>query len=322
MKKNELITVIINVYNGKKYINKCLDCIINQTYKNLEILIINDGSTDNTLRICKSYKDKRIRIITTKNQGLSLSRNTGIDNANGEYLYFIDVDDYIELDTLEYLYKLIKKYKVKMATCKSIDIYENKKINIKETKEEIELISKEKMLEKNLLSIDNTITIWNKLMKKELFDNIRFENRIVNDLAVTYKLILLNENIVFSNQIKYYYIRNNDSISIKKKNNIDRNTDIYKVSIERYNNIKKIYPLLLANDIGLLRNIAILYNKNSKELHEYLKKNNARKLYKKVFKFKMIFYKMSKKEKMMIILCRIHPKLSYLMYNMYKKIRG
>ena len=318
----ELITVIINVYNGEKYINKCLDCIINQTYKNLEILIINDGSTDNTLKICKSYKDKRIRIITTKNQGLSLSRNTGIDNANGKYLYFIDVDDYIELDTIEYLYKLIKKYKVKMATCKSIDIYENKRINIKETNEKIELISKEKMLEKNLLSIDNTITIWNKLMEKELFNNIRFENRVVNDLAVTYKLILLNENIVFSNQIKYYYIRNNDSISIKKKNNMDRNTDIYKVSIERYNNVKKIYPLLLANDIGLLRNIAILYNKNSKELHEYLKQNNARKLYKKVFKFKMIFYKMSKKEKMMIILCRIHPKLSYLMYNMYKKLRG
>lgn len=316
----ELITVIINVYNGEKYIKKCLDSIINQTYKNLEILIINDGSTDDTLKICKSYKDKRIKIITTENQGLSLSRNTGIDNSKGEYLYFIDVDDYIELDTIEYLYSLIKKYNLEMSTCKSIDIYDNR-INKKNYEEKAEILSKEKMLEKNLLSIDNTITIWNKLMSKRLFNDIRFENRVVNDLAVTYKLILLNDKIVFGNQIKYYYVRNNDSISIKKKNSMDRNTDIYKVAMKRYNNIKKIYPNMLANNIGLLRTIAILYNKQSKELHKYLDKNNARKTYKKVFNLKIVFYKMSKKEKIMIILCRISPGISRLIYNAYKKIK-
>ena len=317
---NELITIVINVYNGEKYIKKCLNCITNQTYKNLEILIINDGSTDKTLDICKTYKDKRIKIISTTNQGLSMSRNTGIENAKGKYLYFIDVDDFIEKDTIEYLYGLIKKFNVKMATCKSIDVYDNK-INKKKTKEKVELISKEKMLEKNLLSIDNTITIWNKLMKKELFDNIRFENRVINDLAVTYKIILLNNHIVFSNQIKYYYIRNKESISIKKKEDMSRNTDIYKVSLERYENIHKIYPNLLANNVGLLRNIAILYNKKNKNLHKYLDENGARIIYKNIFKFKILFYKMSKKEKIMIIICRIHPKLSNLLYNTYIKIR-
>ena len=104
-----MISVIINVYNGERYIKKCLDSILNQTYKNLEILIVNDGSTDDTLKICKSYKDSRIRIINTKNKGLSLSRNVGLDNAKGEYLYFIDCDDYIEKDTLEYLYNLCIK---------------------------------------------------------------------------------------------------------------------------------------------------------------------------------------------------------------------
>ena len=92
---NKLISIIINVYNGEKYIKKCLDSVINQTYKNLEILIINDGSTDKTLEICKKYKDERIKIITTENQGLSFSRNVGIDNAGGEYLYFVDADDFI-----------------------------------------------------------------------------------------------------------------------------------------------------------------------------------------------------------------------------------
>ena len=81
----DLITVIINVYNGEKYIKKCLDSVIKQTYKNLEILIINDGSTDKTLNILKKYKDSRIRIINQDNIGLSLSRNVGIDNAKGKY---------------------------------------------------------------------------------------------------------------------------------------------------------------------------------------------------------------------------------------------
>ena len=78
---NELISVIINTYNGEKFISKCLESVINQTYNNLEILIINDGSTDNTLKICEEYNDSRIRIITTENMGLSFSRNVGIENA-------------------------------------------------------------------------------------------------------------------------------------------------------------------------------------------------------------------------------------------------
>lgn len=78
---NDLITVIINVYNGEKFIDKCLQSVINQTYKNIEILIVNDGSTDNTLKICEGYSDERIRIITTENMGLSFSRNVGIENA-------------------------------------------------------------------------------------------------------------------------------------------------------------------------------------------------------------------------------------------------
>ena len=119
----ELITIIINVYNGENFIKKCLESVINQTYKNLEILIINDGSTDNTLRICESYEDERIRIINQENMGLSLARNVGIDEAKGEYLYFIDCDDFVEYDVIEYLYNLCKKYNTLMATCQPITVY-------------------------------------------------------------------------------------------------------------------------------------------------------------------------------------------------------
>ena len=206
----ELITVIINVYNGEKYIKKCLDSIINQTYKNLEILIINDGSTDNTLNICKTYKDKRIKIITTKNQGLSLSRNTGIDNAKGEYLYFTDADDYIELDTIEYLYNLCQKYNSDFSTCNSLTIFDYN-FKIKKHKEKIEILDSREMLKKVLLTMNGTT--WNKLIKKNIYNDIRFENRIINDVVVTYKLVLKANRIVYSNQIKYYYLKHYECAS-------------------------------------------------------------------------------------------------------------
>lgn len=318
---NELISIVINVYNGEKYLKKCLDSIVNQTYKNLEILIINDGSTDNTLKEIKKYKDERIRVITTKNQGLSLSRNIGLDNFKGEYIYFIDIDDYIEKDTIEYLYKLIKKYEVQMATCESLEIYD-KEVNKKELKEKIELLDREETIKKNLLSENHFIPIWNKLMHKDLFKEIRFDKGLINDLAFTYKVLLLTDKIVYSNQIKYYYYRNVDSITIKNKNDFTRNREIYKVSLKRYKDIKIIYPSFIANDIGLLRNIVILYNKDNKELHDYLDKEKARKNYKKIYKFRMLFYKMSRKEKYMMFVFRLSPKLCKFLYKKHSKLKN
>ena len=111
---NDLISIIINVYNGERYIKKCIDSVICQTYKNIEIIVINDGSVDHTLKILKSYQDKRIKIINQKNKGLSLSRNVGISHAKGKYYYFLDMDDYIEKDTISYLYSLILNHQCDM----------------------------------------------------------------------------------------------------------------------------------------------------------------------------------------------------------------
>ncbi len=317
----ELITVIINVYNGEKYIKNCLDCIINQTYKNLEILIINDGSTDNTLKICEEYKDKRIRIITTKNQGLSLSRNTGIDNSKGKYLYFIDVDDCIELDTIEYLHHLIKKYKAKMSTCKNIDSDDYNK-TIKNKNEKIEVLDKKEMLKKVLITTNREVAIWNKLIKKELFDNLRFENRPINDIAFTYKLILKTKNIVYSNQIKYLHINNCESISNIKSNDETREIDRYKVCIERYKYIKKKYPELIENDIALIQIISRLYSKKNKKIKEYLIENNALKKYKKIFSLEKIKKcKLKKSTKIKLILFRINPKLHNIIVNKCLKLK-
>ena len=317
---DELITIIINVYNGEKYISKCLESIINQTYRNIEILIVNDGSTDNTLNICTSYKDNRIRIINQENMGLSLARNVGIENSKGEYLYFIDSDDFVQYDVVEYLYNLCKKYKTLMATCKPIDVYNYNNAHIKSSKEQIEVISSKDMLKKILLSEDRAVNLWNKLIHKNIFNNIRFENRPINDVAVTYKLALATNKIAYSNQIKYYYLRHKDSITISKQKNVNRSIDKYNVCMERYNYIKNLYPNFIENDIGMLRIVPMLYDDGTEELCKYLDDEGAIKLFKKLFTFKVLTCKLNIKEKIKIVLFRINPKLSRWINNKYNFI--
>ena len=316
---NDLISVIINVCNGEKYINKCLDSVVNQTYKNIEIIIVNDKSTDNTLNIIKSYKDKRIKIISNKkNLGLSLSRNIGIDNSTGKYLYFVDVDDFIELDTIEYLYKLIKKYKTKMATCRCLDIYDYN-YKYKNDDERISIFSSEEMLNRVLLTIDRSGTTWNKLFDKSLFDNIRFEDRIINDVVTTYKLVLESKKIVYSNQIKYFYLRHNDSILGKK--NPKHSIDLYDAAIERYNYIDKLYPDLMENKICLLLLIMSLFVMNNKDVNKHLEENNALKLYKKLFTSKIFKTNIRFNDKIKILLFRVSPKLYRFIIKVYLKIK-
>ena len=314
----DLITVIINVYNCEKFISKCIDSIVNQTYKNLDILIINDGSTDNTLSICKSYTDPRIRIINQDNMGLSLSRNVGLDNALGKYLYFIDADDYIELDTIEYLYNLCVKYDVGFATCKSIDIY-NYDFTVTNIKEDIQVLPSSDLLKRVLLSIDRCGTTWNKLVRKDIYDDLRFEDRIINDMAVAYKLPLKIDKYVFSNQIKYYYFRNIYSITGNHKSN--RAIDEYKVAFDRYNYLKNIYPNLYDNEIGLLHSIVMVYNHNSKEVDDFLNKECSKKKYNKLFSLnKVLKSDIAPKEKIKMILYRISPRLErYIQYKYIKR---
>lgn len=307
-----MISVIINVYNDEKHIKKCLDCVINQTYKDLEIIIVNDGSTDQTLSICKEYNDERIKIINQENMGLSLARNVGIDNANGEYLFFIDSDDVMDLDNIEYLYNLCKKYNTKISTGKSIKVYDYN-WQIKKSREHVEVLSSKEMLDKILLCKDNAVTIWNKLIKKDLFDNARFQDRVANDVVVTYKLAIQAENIAYSNQIKYYYLSNNEGISISKNENYDRSIDIYKASLERYKYIKNIYPNFIENEIGMMIVIARLYLRKNPDILNFLQENSTLKLYKQLFSIKIFKAKLGFREKIKLLLFRISPKI-------YKKI--
>lgn len=219
MEKDDLISIIIPVYNVENYLEECLKSVINQSYKRLEIILIDDGSTDKSGKICDKYKfiDKRIRVFHTKNEGVSHARNVGIENANGKYINFIDSDDYISKDMIEFLYNLIKKERADIAMCSAYDVYDSN-INIS-AKQNIYLCLDNHDAFYYLLQpkyFGNGI--WNKLISKKLFKNDRFPLKRTNgeELELLQKLIYRSKKVVYDSTPKYYYRQRNDSVTHNK----------------------------------------------------------------------------------------------------------
>ncbi len=210
---SSLISIIVPVYKTESYLRKCLNSIVNQTYKNLEIILVDDGSPDNCGKICDEYaaRDSRVKVIHQKNRGLSAARNAGLKIATGEYIGFTDSDDWIENDMFETLYLGALKYGTDIAVC---GFFYVKGTQYRELREEhTVLLSREDALHHLLL--DNTITnhAWNKLYKRELFDDVCYpEGRTFEDVATTYKLFEKADKIVFLNSSKYYYLQRDNSI--------------------------------------------------------------------------------------------------------------
>lgn len=215
--KEDLISIIIPVYNVQNYLCKCIDSIINQTYKNIEIILVDDGSTDNSGTICDQYKtkDDRISVIHKTNEGLSSARNKGLKNAKGVYVQFIDSDDYIDLDTIEIMYNNICRYNADVISYSHYIL--NNGHTICNCTEEIEQINsidaiKEIMLDDKIRSYS-----WEKLWKRELFKDIIYPlGRKFEDLLTTPLLFEKAKKIVIYDIPKYYYRQRDDSIMGKQ----------------------------------------------------------------------------------------------------------
>ena len=233
----------------------------------------------------------------------------------------MDADDYIELDTLEYLYGLIKKYTVEIATCGWVTVRNNKlKKNAK--KEKLEIITSKDFLKKIFLNMDGYVTTWNKLIKKDLFEGLRFENRKANDLLFTHKQIMRVEKIAYGNDCKYYYVKHSESICAKGKDDAERNIGNYLASLERYDYVKRIYPDFLENDVGILLRIERLYLRNNEKIIAFLKTSNTFQLYKKLFSLKLIKCDMVQREKIKLLLFRINPYFHKFVIKSYLKLKG
>ena len=203
------VSVIVPVYNVEKYISKCLDTLVNQTLDDIEIIIVNDGSKDKSKEIIKKYEIKnsqKIKYYEKENGGLSDARNYGMKYANGEYIAFLDSDDYVELDMYEKMYEIAKKENSDMVECNFNWEYPNK------TREDIGEIynNKKEMIEKI------RVVAWNKLIKKEIVEKSKVSFPVgfrYEDVEFTYKLIPYLNKVSFIKKPLVHYIQRENSIS-------------------------------------------------------------------------------------------------------------
>lgn len=211
MENNLLITIVIPVYNVEKYIESCINSVLHQTYSNLEIIMVDDGSTDNSGVLCEKFarQDKRIKVVHQKNQGLSGARNAGINIANGNYLFFLDSDDFILNDTIEKLVKLSVENNADLvvcdnARCSDNETYEDYIARQKDIK--TILIDEEQKMKIFLTESKIKVVAWGKLYKKFLFDKIRFPiGRYNEDNFTTYKIVHSAKRIVVTSFCGYIY---------------------------------------------------------------------------------------------------------------------
>ena len=232
------ISVIVPIYNMEKKLKRCLDSLVNQTFKNIEIILINDGSTDKSEKIIEEYskKYKNIKVISRKNKGISYSRNEGIKKATGKYLAFVDSDDYINLDMYEKLYNKIEKENADIVICNYNKFYSSNPNKF----EKVNIAKKCKItnLSDNPSMIYNIeYAPWNKLYNKKLWDSVEFPINVkYEDLEAVLKVFLRSNKIVYLNEYLYNYeINDTGETGIIDK----RVFDIYIILDNLYEEFKK-----------------------------------------------------------------------------------
>lgn len=283
-----MISVIIPVYNVKEFLNECVDSIINQTYTDLEIILIDDGSTDGCGEICDNYaqKDKRIRVIHQKNQGLSAARNTGLEHMQGDYLTFLDSDDYLMPSTLEHMLSLAKKHEADMVACPFWRLEEDgslfpldnhKPINGTEVFEGADKIASYIRMHK----LSNMVC--GILYAKEIFQELRFPlGKYAEDVFVSYQATHAAHRLVIEETPQYVYRNRSGSIMVSpssiKKYDVLEGRSLEAAFISQH------YPDLSRFAVSMLCTEAVLlvfrtatdhfsYPKGDKYLKSILRKN-------------------------------------------------
>lgn len=219
--ENKKISVIVPVYNVEKYLRRCIDSIIGQNYDNMEIILVDDGSTDSSGKICDDYgrSDTRIIVIHKDNGGLSSARNAGIKIATGEYLCFVDSDDYVDKNILQKLISTALKNDADMCLCDFEYVYENADICklIKQSLGERQAISEKEYWHEFAVSGNPVyIVAWNKLYKRYIFEDVRYpEGLLHEDEAVIHKIVEKCKKISIISDRLYYYVQRENSITNK-----------------------------------------------------------------------------------------------------------
>lgn len=255
-----LISVIVPVYKVEKYLHKCVDSIINQTYKNLEIILVDDGSPDNCPQICDEYakKDSRVKVVHKQNGGVSSARNVGLENATGEFIAFVDSDDWLELTMYEKLMQKQMQNFADLVFCRFNTVVSDNVIKINENDlsnfcltNDIKYflnVSSNKVNDQGIENIKEKVlpSIWRCIFKKDLFVSVKFDTNIIYMEDLLFLINILNKNnnikIDYVDEYLYYYLIRNDSVCHDKSNNmIQRGIDILENNINLISQVEKIF---------------------------------------------------------------------------------
>ena len=240
--ENPLISVVLPIYNVDKYLGRCVKSVQTQTYQNIEILLIDDGSTDHCSSMCDKYaeEDKRVHVFHKENGGLSDARNFGIEHARGEFITFIDSDDYVDADYVAYLYKMLKKYDTNMSICQHKVCYDNGSKKDYGKYGDVVLGNKECIQRMMYHDVIDT-SAWAKLYRMDLFQNVRYpKGKLFEDIATTYALMLQCDQIAVGLESKYNYILRSDSIVYGSFN--EKKLDLLEMTDQMAENVLQVYP--------------------------------------------------------------------------------
>lgn len=240
----ELISIIVPVYNVEKYLKKCVDSIVNQTYKNLEIILVDDGATDNSGKICDELVelDNRIKVYHKKNGGLSDARNYGVERATGDYIGFVDSDDYIDAEMYEKLYEAIKKENVDVAEC-NLKIVYPEKTELFTDEKYYQIYNKQEYLEEYLKIEKIFGSACVRLTKADIAKKLKFPvGKLYEDTYYAYDLIGIVDKYVIMDNPYYNYLMRENSITNAKFN--PRIFDLIEIVERFHTNVYKNYPSL------------------------------------------------------------------------------
>ena len=317
---NEMVSVIIPIYNTQKYLKRCMDSVIEQTYQNIEIILIDDGSSDNSLEICKKYQenDKRVYIISGKNCGVSHARNLGIDKAKGKYLYFVDSDDYLANEAIE---KMLIEYKMRNNQLVIAGYKEIENNLVKEKNWGKQEITNERA--KELVLHENGVGgyLWNKLFVASLIkkNDIKFQEDISVWEDVLFVMQYLNQcdNVIIINDCIYAYCRREGSAvehSLYNNKLYTQMTAMDRISKSVYlNNVAKeiLKYRRIRCCLGLIRNMALRKNIEREKFENI--ENELKNIPKNVIK------NLSITDKVSLALIKINPKLFISIYHYIHK---
>lgn len=241
------ISVVIPVYNVEKYLKECLDSVVGQTYKNLQIILVDDGSTDTSGAICDDYakKDERITVVHQKNQGAGAAKNTGLELVEGEYLSLIDSDDYIDEKFYETLLRAMESYDADVVQCLFDNCFLDRSLKRQYyfSTDKTRKVKAKHFLFETLYDWKYAV-FWNKLFKTKLLGEARFPvGRKIDDEFFTYKLVCKAKLIVNINEHLYYYRMRGSSV-MNDNSREQLNKDRFDCFKERYAYVTKKYPSL------------------------------------------------------------------------------